>query len=102
MATVKENTTLREQLISGIFTPQEAKEVLLVLIDKKINFHNNHIFNKWERFGEHCQTSESRLKELRATRQNILKSIADAEEAGLNITLDCKLDINFTKDGRAC
>ncbi|MEQ8926100.1 MAG: hypothetical protein RLO81_09830 [Fulvivirga sp.] len=64
-------------LIKGVFEPEEAKEILLYLIDGKIQFHQNRIFSDRIRFGTENQDSLKRIEELKTTKENILKLIAD-------------------------
>jgi hypothetical protein len=56
------------KLIDGSFEVDEAKEVLLGLLDYKIQFHANKVFSTDIRFGEHDEMSSKRAVELKATR----------------------------------
>lgn len=71
---------IRQQfdLINGIFEGNEAKEVLLYLIDGKIQFHNRRIFSDKVRLGTINEASVKRINELEGIRSKILK-IADNE-----------------------
>ncbi|QSE96422.1 hypothetical protein [Fulvivirga lutea] len=64
-------------LIKGVFEPEEAKEILLYLIDGKIQFHQNRIFSDKIRFGTENKASVARIAELENTREQILKLIAE-------------------------
>lgn len=60
-------------LVKGIFEKEEAKEILLNLIDSKIQFHNKRIFSDRIRFGTENLESISRIKELYKSREQILQ-----------------------------
>ena len=38
------------KLIAGVFTPSDAKEILISLIDEKIRFHNLKILSHQEKY----------------------------------------------------
>ena len=65
--TLEKATTLKQeiQLVKGLFTPSEASDVVLSLIDQKINFHKIQRLQIWE--GNHrCETDQldDRIAEL--------------------------------------
>ncbi len=63
------------KLIEGKFSPQDAKEVLIKLIDVKIGFHNLKNFSYEERFGISDKESKMRVKELTEAREKIISVI---------------------------
>ena len=65
-------------LIRGEFEADEAREVLLYLIDGKIQFHKKRIFSDRVRFGKENIDSKNRIKELETMREQILAIITDA------------------------
>lgn len=58
-------------LIKGTFTPSEARDLLLDLLNSKINFHNKKDFSSRERFGKPDADSEQRLKHLMDSRTKV-------------------------------
>jgi len=70
--------TTNYKLIDGSFDVEEAKEILLGLIDYKIQFHTNKVFSTDVRFGEHDELSSKRALELKETRlevEELLRSL---------------------------
>jgi hypothetical protein len=53
------------KLVEGTFSGIEAKEILVDLISKKINFHHLKNFSSEERFGKTCELSLDRIQELK-------------------------------------
>jgi len=87
------NTTENVTLINGVFTPQEAREVLLTLLNHKINFHRLRNFSSEERFGKKDEASTKRLKELDESRKQVLSLLADAESAGYKLEIESMINI---------
>jgi hypothetical protein len=75
------------KLINGLFTPEEAKEVLLDMINKKINFHNLRNFSSQVHFDHADAESVERIKELQGAKARFLALMeeAKAEQQGLVI-----------------
>lgn len=76
------------ELIEGTFKPEEAREILLQLLDSKINFHNLKNWSSRERFGKPEADSEEKLKNLQESRRKIetiiLKSINEEKNMTIN------------------
>ncbi len=83
------------KLLDGVFTPEDAEDVLMTIVQKKINYHNDRILSVWEREGCACPTSEERLKALRAMRTEIAKVIAEAKEKGLQLDINCNIEVDL-------
>ena len=64
-------------LIKGVFDSDEAKEVLLYLIDGKIQFHQRRIFSDNIKYGIDNIQSKQRIEELQKCREEVLKIIDD-------------------------
>jgi hypothetical protein len=67
------------KLISGEFNTEEAREILLNLIDSKIKFHTLKNFSAEERFGKKDPSSIKRLAELKELRAEILRLLINNE-----------------------
>ena len=61
------------KLIEGKFSPEDAKEVLLELINHKINFHYLKNFSSEERFGQSIEGSKKRIEYLKEAKRKLLK-----------------------------
>lgn len=81
-----ENLTIN--LIDGEFDSQETRELLIVLINKKIQYHSLKNHQQWERNGVEDLFSSNRIKELQIAREKII------ELTSMEFPEDFKLKIN--------
>ncbi|MDZ7648980.1 MAG: hypothetical protein U5K54_18430 [Cytophagales bacterium] len=81
------------QLILGEFSASDASQILLEIINNKINYHNRQIFSIKERFNGDVSHSEKRIKALLKTSNGIKKILATAEKRGNYIQIDCPIKI---------
>ena len=85
------------QLVNGAFTPSEASEVIIALIDEKINFHKVKKIQLWE--GNHnCETSQldSRIRELQEEKRKVTEFIAHTKDLGRNLKVNGFLEMTVT------
>jgi hypothetical protein len=82
------------ELIKGTFPPDEAREILLQLLDSKINFHNRRNFSSRERFGKADPYSEQRLEHLTESRKKVLTLVSKSTDEGKTITINSTIEIN--------
>ncbi|WP_051286106.1 hypothetical protein [Salinimicrobium terrae] len=82
------------KLIDNKFTPEEAKEVLLTLINDKIKFHSTKNFSSEIRTGLSQEHSRQRIKELEEAKKEIIALIRKAED--VNILLDVESSIHIS------
>ncbi|HCL06651.1 MAG TPA: hypothetical protein DHW64_12150 [Chitinophagaceae bacterium] len=87
------NTTEKVTLINGVFTPDEAKEVLLTLLNHKINFHRMRNFSSEERFGKPDPVSAKRLPALYESREQVLSILNDATTSGYKLEIESLVSI---------
>jgi hypothetical protein len=83
------------ELIKGSFKPDEAREILLQLLNSKINFHNLKNWSSRERFGKPDAYSVERLKNLEQSHkrvQNLFSKSINGEEI---ITINSIIEINI-------
>ena len=90
---MKETETI--DLVKGIFTPQEAQEILLQLLISKINFHNTKNWSSRERFGKPDADSEQKLKYLEESRRKVEMFISKAIDKEKNITINSSIEMNI-------
>lgn len=83
------------KLITGLYTPDEAKEILLDMVKSKINFHNIKSLSALVRFNRPDLESESRIKELQETREELLALIQQAENDNLNLRIESTIKVSF-------
>lgn len=82
-------------LIDGIFTPQEAKEILLHLLFSKIHFHTKKNLGSMERTGESDPKSERRIEQLIKTEKEIKKMIANLEDPNKKLAIKSTIQIEL-------
>ena len=83
-------------LIKGTFTPSEARDLLLDLLNSKINFHNKKDWSSRERFGKPVADSEQRLKLLRESRskvETLISKLINKDNEEKSVTLNSTIEI---------
>ena len=86
----------RFRLISGVFYPDEASQLLMTLIEDKISFHQRNNWSRRERFGEADAASAGRISELRQTKTDLAALVEEAEAAGMTLSISGNIDITLT------
>lgn len=72
------NQPYQFELINGTFSVPEAREILLDMINKKINFHQMRNFSTEERTGEPNYASLQRIEELQKSKVDLLYKLEEA------------------------
>ncbi len=85
-------------LIDGVFLPDEARQVLMTLIHDKISFHHRNDWSRRERLGDTDPPGTQRVDQLMATREDLKSMLADAEESGMQLVINCNIDITLEPD----
>lgn len=80
-------------LIAGEFNPVEAREILLKLVDTKINFHKVQSLSTYIHYGHSNIDSEDRIKELKEAKEQINALVQRAIETNSNIEVGSTIDI---------
>ncbi|MFD2515914.1 hypothetical protein ACFSRY_18730 [Pontibacter locisalis] len=80
-------------LISGKYTPSEANEVLLKLVDIKINFHKIKNLKSQVKYEMPDAGSDARIKELMEIRAQIVSLIQEAVESNSDVEVESVLNI---------
>lgn len=83
------------KLIEGVFEPDEAAELLIALINNKLQFHTLKAFSSEERDGTVCEQSRRRIESLNKTKEHVLGLIAEASKRNRKVTIDSTLDIRI-------
>ncbi len=83
------------ELIKGTFTPEQAHEILLKLLDSKINFHNLKNWSSNEKFGKPDAYSEQRLKYLKESRKMVETLVSTSLSEGKNMVINSSIEINI-------
>jgi hypothetical protein len=94
-AMTDESVKQRYCLIRGGFLPDEARQVLLTLIDDKIRYHMRNDWSSRERLGEADTAGRKRVAELKQAKADLMALLAEAESAGMKLTINCNIDIEM-------
>ncbi|MFM6926550.1 MAG: hypothetical protein ACKOU7_13670 [Ferruginibacter sp.] len=79
--------------IEGIFSPDEAKEILMNMIKSKINFHNIKNWSSNERFGKDDETAKRRIPELKKDLEKLETILAEAKTLNKKLIVDSEINI---------
>lgn len=83
------------KLIEGDFSSQDAKTVLMSVINSKVNFHNLNAFSEFVKNSETCETSKRRISELSKASEDILKLIEESEKKGMKLKINGDISVEF-------
>lgn len=89
---MKQSTDFK--LVKGIFTPQEAKEVLFKLINSKIKFHQLDAFRISEKNSGSTIHTKERIEELQQIRNNLDVFMLQMEKENKNLQIDGTITLN--------
>ena len=91
-------TKSKIQLVKGEFNASEAYDVIMSLIDEKINFHKLQRLQLWE--GNHlCETDmlDGRINELLQEKKSTKEFLANTRASGKNYTINGVLEIKLVE-----
>lgn len=94
--TQTEKVNQKIQLVKGEFTPSEASDVIMNLINEKINFHKLQRLQIWE--GNHQSTTDKldgRIGELEKEKEIAREFINKAKSLGQNLKIDGILELTI-------
>lgn len=83
------------KLVDSTYTPEEARNVLLSIIQDKIKSINRLCFSLEER--EPCDLGHfrERIKQLTAMREEVKQVMAQAEDLGMNVEVDATISVTL-------
>lgn len=82
------------KLINGLYTPDEAKEILLTMVDSKINFHKLKSLSSLVRCNQPNEESEGRINELKEAKSQLLELIQKAREENTHLRIESTVHIS--------
>lgn len=82
-------------LIKGQFSPEEAREVLLSLINSKIQFHELQIMRKKARGEADIDASLQRIDDLEKSREQILELTSMYDSLGCELELEAEVVLSL-------
>lgn len=81
------------KLISGEFSTEDARTILMTLITNKIQFHQLDKWSSAERLGNENPVVTRRIEELQHTKEALTKLIDEAARNGERLAINCSIDI---------
>ena len=79
---------LEVKFITGEFSQEDARELLLSIISKKIQFHSVDSLSRWEKNANEDSCAKNRFEELQSARAQVLQLLTSQS------TKDKKIKIN--------
>lgn len=84
------------KLVQGEFTSFEASDVIMALIDEKINFHQKQRLQKWEQSHNHNSDEiDDRIKQLEKEKQAVKDFIATTKSLKSKLSINGVLEITI-------
>ncbi len=80
--------------IRGIFAPSDAQDIILSLIQDKIQYHQRRNFSAMETLGKQDEHSTRRIDELKKIREEVYELIRDADTKGVRLHIDSQIRIS--------
>jgi hypothetical protein len=90
---MENSNKLEIKFITGEFSPEDAKELLLNVISKKIQFHSVDSHSLWEKNAATDSVSKTRLEELKMAREEILQLLTSGSLQGKKIKIHSTIEI---------
>ena len=90
-----ENEKNEFPILNGVFSPDEASEIILQLIHEKINFLKIRSLRQFIRYGTEDEWSLSRAEELKQHSEVIRELIRDAKNQGRTLNIQSNISIEF-------
>lgn len=89
------------KLIDSTYSAQDAKEVLISLVNDKIKFLHLQILSQGERFG--CDTShlEERAKALLIEKEQLMQLLSKLNDDGCEVEIKCDVAIKVKETQNA-
>lgn len=81
-------------LVRGVFTHEEAAEIVEDLFLKKINFNKQKNFRRFIQMGQESTEIEERIHELKKAYKQAEKQIQKAKEEGKQLSISSTIIIN--------
>lgn len=86
------------QLVEGIFSPVDAANVLLYLINDKIKFHQVQMLGVHEGRADRISHSATRIKVLESDKQMVSKLVLKARDEGYELKIDSNVEIRLVSN----
>jgi hypothetical protein len=84
---------LEVKFINGEFSQEDARELLLNIISKKIQFHSVDSLSLWEKNASEDFGAKNRLEELQSARSQVLQLLTSQTTMGKKINIYSTIEI---------
>ena len=81
------------KFINGEFSQEDARELLLNIISKKIQFHSVDSLSLWEKNASEDFGAKKRLEELQSARSQVLQLLTSQTTMGKKINIYSTIEI---------
>ncbi len=88
-------TMKKIDLINGDFTFSEARELLLDMYNKNINFNKIQNFSSQVRFGEDDFNALARIRDLKSSLEQVNEILQEAKESNKRVVIKSFLEIEL-------
>jgi len=83
------------KFIQGNFTPAEAADVLLSLLNDKIKFHTVKALNLRQNEKDSVCSSTERILRLKEAKKRVEELVVSAHKNGMELKIDSSIEINL-------
>jgi hypothetical protein len=83
------------KFIQGNFTPAEAADVLLSLLNDKIKFHTVKALNLRQNENDSVCSSTERILRLKEAKKRVEELVVSAHKNGMELKIDSSIEINL-------
>ena len=87
-------------LINGLFSPEEAKEVLMNILASKVQFHELKNLRSIVTKDSEDQTSISRVRQLKETIEELKLILNEASENNMGLSIKSNIEITLKKSNK--
>lgn len=91
------NTMKTIKLMAGQYSPEEASEMLLEMISRKINFHKLKNLSSEVRFGTPNPEAHKRIAELQQAKDQILALKQQVTDLNMHLSIQSSIQFTFTE-----
>ncbi|MBK8623167.1 MAG: hypothetical protein IPN79_15765 [Saprospiraceae bacterium] len=92
------NSPQNFSLIDGIFSAEDGKDILMHLLNHKIQFHQRKNMSAYERTCENDTHSTKRLAELHEVISNLYPLLRTAIEEGKSLRIESRVHISIIEE----
>jgi|GEM_PF-715906 len=94
----KSETSEKFSLIEGTFSAEEAQEILMSLLGKKLSFHSKKNLRSFEHSGQEDPEAEERIQELEQIRNEVLELLQSAKEEDFRLEIHSEVEIKLVNN----